>query len=74
MYFITFTQSNGYIMQCSPTPASAPANMCVLIVVEGGKLSYNSSSSFILYRNPRKVDLNHTKTQVVLFWNSCHKM
>lgn len=32
---LTFTESSGYITQCSMTPAMAPAVMCVLIFAVG---------------------------------------
>lgn len=40
---LTLTQSTGYMIQCSITPAAAPASMCVTIVLEAGRLSYSSS-------------------------------
>lgn len=39
----TFTQSTGYITLCSRTPAADPANICVVGVEVGGRLSYGSS-------------------------------
>lgn len=47
MSFLTFTQSTGYITLCSMIPAAAPANMCVVIVLDGGKPSYGLSSSIV---------------------------
>lgn len=39
----TFTQSTGYITQCSMTPASAPAARCT-VTFSVGRLSYSESS------------------------------